>query len=163
MENYKEFIINKYTFETHIDVIDFFKPDDIINEKIKELHENKFKEVIYNHKYVKIRVIRDMLMKYNIAANNLNYGDKNQAIKLDENDKKIINSTFRIKSTINNLYEFNKMHLSMIRSIAPIINSKEIRRNKNKYNHYEYNTELIEKHKLLAEFRKNVKNEICAF
>lgn len=161
VNDYKEYIINKNAIEKHLNIINYFKSDEVINKKINELKENKFNEIIYNHNYVKIKVLRDILKKYNISQENINYGDKNKKINLDEKDEKIIKSTFRIKSNINNLHEFNKMHINMIRNIAPIILSNKKRKGKETYYYYEFNNELINEHKKIAELRNN-KNE-CLF
>ncbi len=103
--------------------------------------------------------MRDILTKYNISENKLDYGDKNKEIKIDEKNIKLIKTTFERKhlENIDNLHEFNKMHMKMIRSIAPIIILTKKIKGKETYYHYEYNTELIEKHKELAQFRKNQK------
>lgn len=104
-----------------------------------------------------------MLKKYKIP-DSLNYGDKNKKIEIENKDIKLIKSTFEKKKLfkIDNLYEFNKIHISMIKNIAPIIKSKETRNGKNKIMHYEYDNDIINKNKQLAEFRKNKKEE-CVF
>ena len=63
---------------------------------------------------------------------------------------------------IDTLYAFNKIHISMIRNICPIINSMEKRNKNEKYTRYEFNNDLINKHKKIAEFRK-LKNDECMF
>lgn len=57
------------------------------------------------------------------------------------------------------MHEFNKLHINMIRSIAPIIETK-----RKKINHvdtifYYYNNELINENKELASLRQNNNNE----
>lgn len=163
VNDYKEYITNKYAFEQHLNIMDYFKDDEIINNNIKKLKENKHSESIYNNKYVKIKVMRDILKKYNIP-DGLNYGDKKKEMKVDIKDMKLIKTTFEKKKIIeiNNLYEFNKMHISLIRSIAPIIKAKEKGGKNNAKMHYEYDEELIKQNKELAEKRRNKKEE-CVF
>lgn len=42
----KDLSQNKITFETHLKLLNFFKDHNVLNAKIKELNENKFKVII---------------------------------------------------------------------------------------------------------------------
>lgn len=154
IEEYKDYITDKFKFEEHLNIMNYFKPDEQIDNAIKKLKENKYNELIYDNKYVKIRVMRDAIKKYNIP-DSINYGNKKTPIEINDKDYNLLKTTFRIraKDKPDTTYEFNKMHMNMVKNIAPIIKSSY--KGKEKLRIYEYDNELIKINKKLSEFRKN--------
>lgn len=124
------------------------KPDEAINDKIIKLNEDTFDVKSYNHKCIKVKVLRDITKKLNIPKDDLNYGN-DQTINLEDDDYDLIKSTFgtRLKKKPENMHEFNKLHINMIRSIAPVIETKRKKINQVDTIFYYYNNELINENK----------------
>lgn len=82
----------------------------------------------------------------------MDFGDRNISFDLDSADWQLIKQTFRttFKKKPENMHEFNKLYINMIRSIAPIIKTKRKGKGKNQHQYYEYDNELLTFHYKLA-------------
>jgi hypothetical protein len=131
----------------------FFKNDNYIDDKVKQLINNNFDCKILNNIYNKIKLIRTIQSKYNIIDFDIKGDFDNN--KLTNNEYNLIKSTFRLTRNIpTNNDELMLMYVTMIKHIcgSDIIVSSQMRYKNERIRTYNYNMECYYFHNNLASY-----------
>ena len=158
MLKYKKYIIDDEQFNNHLDIARFFMSDEYINNKFKDTLDKTFTIKIINNNYNKIKLIRQIMNKYNIQYFNFsNYIDLTD-INLDQKEWTLYEKIFRLRGEKpKNKYQLIVSIITMIKQITnhKIINTKTKKINKKIYNIYKFDWEFIKEHLELSYFRNN--------
>ena len=163
LKKFKEQITDPFKLLKHYNIMRFFKNDNYIDDKIKQLIDKNFDCKILNNVYNKIKLIRTIQMKYNIIdfvvkGNYINYC-------LTKDEYNLIKSTFRLTRNIpTNNGELLLMYVTMIKHIcsSEIITSKLVRNANDRQRIYKYNNECLDFHNDLSSYytKKQIKLDL---
>jgi len=153
---YKDIFINEHYRTHHFNLIRFFKNDEYIDTKIKEIELSSSSIKCYNDIYHKIKILRKIQKDNNLSILNLNKNDDGEFIcdNWDFIAKKIFRSEITKPKTRT---EFNKIHISFIKNIIghQYISSKQPRVSGVKTRLYEFDRNKINEHIELNKYISN--------
>ena len=159
LTKYKSEIIDDKIRTEHFDIIRFFKTEEYIDIKIKEIETTSINVKCFKDIYHKIKLFRQIENNNNISIKDINF-DFDQEFKCDNWD--YIKNIFRTnKDKPENLKDFNSVYISLIKHITTkdIIESKQIRDdNDNKKRIYTFNETCINYHLELNKYSNPLQN-----
>lgn len=146
-EQYKLFITDEYALTNYFNLLNLFKTDIYISNKLTEKNEETFKIKSITTIFSKIKLLIEFEKHYKIKRFELT---TNMTVtpEISDDFKELYKNIFpkRSEKSFDNNYELLKIYINMIKNICgdiPIITSKKCKKNNKSYYEYKLNNELL--------------------
>ena len=165
LETYKDYLINPFILNDHLNTIRLFKTDGYIESKCLIQDTKNYKVRNLDSTYTKIRLLRQLEKKFMINFLDVQYQMKDN-IELLDSEWNSIKRTFRFntKDKPTDYDSFKIIYIQMIKSICgkSFINSKKCKESINKeiirFVRYEINKDYLQENIGLYKFQNHALN-----